>query len=186
MMVLYWSTHFQLNNNNLKIIRQRTGNQCNSFKTGVMWSYFRVLVNIMAAAFWASWSFANRLSLILYSKAFPLSSLDVIRACMIVAAESWDKVLHGLTDLFYLLLHWHQLSNITPKLRANEDTAVEALSTCIAVWSVSICWWNLDVMTRNSVLSSFSFIHDLISIIQASAFLRADNLSAGLFSLKRI
>ena len=64
----------------LKIIRLCTGNQCNSFWTGVIESNFRVRLITLAAACWTIcnlWIMDDGRP---YSRKFPLSNLDVTNA----------------------------------------------------------------------------------------------------------
>ena len=80
---------------NLKIIRICTGNQCNSFRTGVIESNFRVYVIILAAAcltICTLWMSDNGSP---YSTELPLSNLDVTNAwkrCLAASAVIYFRM----------------------------------------------------------------------------------------------
>ena len=54
-----WPRNFDLKakHPNLKLIRSRTGSQCKSLRTGVMWSERRDPETTLAREFWTLWSF---------------------------------------------------------------------------------------------------------------------------------
>ena len=81
-----WMTRYA-NSNSLYCMRCLIGSQCRLRSTGVMCSCFFVLVMSRAAAFWTRWSLANKYSEIPYSNAFPLSSLDVMKASTNISVD---------------------------------------------------------------------------------------------------
>ena len=182
-----WSV-FQVRRRILKWILKRIGNQWRRCRTGKMRSNFLVLVSMRAVAFWACWSFLSWDSVISYNKALPLSRWDSIKAWTSFAAvSSWSTFL--ISFMFriwkYVALHtfffiWASiqsvLSNTIPKLRA----LGEARISVDAIWRLYVLgldWWYVEAITRNSVLSSFSFnlltiIHNFMSLIHDSIFAR--------------
>ena len=80
------------------------------------------------------------------------------------------------------------LSNTIPKLRALGEATISE----DAIWRLFVLgldWWYLEVMTRNSVLSSFSFslltvIHNFMSLMHDSIFARESFSSLSSFKSK--
>ena len=80
------------------------------------------------------------------------------------------------------------LSNTIPKLRALEEARISE----DAIWRLFVLgldWWYLEVITRNSVLSSFSFnlltvIHNFMSLIHDTIFARESFSSLSSFKSK--
>ena len=176
----------------LYLIRDSTGNQRRDFKTGVMCSYFLVLLTTRTAAFCNLWSLDNWYQCIIYfcwyagmpyRSALPWSSRDLIKACTRHSTES--AVRYFLIMPMFLWWKWPALhieliwasifmcsSNMMPKLRACL-TEWMILLPIVAEGGAVMVWLSFLVMYINSVLPSLSFsiltfIHALISAAYVS------------------
>ena len=79
----------------LKMIFWRIESQCRSRRTGVIWSYFRVSVTRLAAAFWICCSLFSRPSLMPWHRELQLSSLLITNAftSVFLASDVSDRLI---------------------------------------------------------------------------------------------
>ena len=123
----------------LKIIRLCTGNQCNSFRTGVFESNFRVRVITLAAACWTICNLRITDDGRPYSRELTLSNLDVTNA--------WTSCLAALSVIYLRMSLIHLI--------------------CWKQEHHTFLTWLFKFMCSSFNWSLLSSIHDLISEIHA-------------------
>ena len=163
-------------------MRWLIGSQCSCFKTGLIWSYFLVLVTTRAAAFWTFCRRSIKNFGSPYRSELALSSLEVMNACTNFSVSARDRQ----TLILLMFLRWKKQalqvlvtcfssdmysSKMTPMFFAEVDGSICSPDT--STWSINGGGRCRALKIKSSVFPLFSFsllhtIHESISETHAS------------------